>query len=59
MLGILGLILVVWLVITVIGFVIHGLIWLAIIGIVLFLATSALGWGRRRLGSGGSPRSLR
>jgi hypothetical protein len=58
MLGILGLILAVWLVITVIGFVIHGLIWLAIIGVVLFLATSALGWSRRRLGSGGN-RSLR
>lgn len=59
MLGILGLLLVVWLVITVIGFVLHGLFWLAVIGIILFLATSALGWNRRRLGSGGSPRSLR
>ena len=59
MLGFLGLLLVVWLVITVIGFVFHTLIWLAIIGIVLFVVTSALGWTRRNsLGSGGR-RSLR
>jgi hypothetical protein len=59
MLGLLGLLLVVWLVITVLGFVLHGLFWLAVIGIVLFLVTSALGWNRRRLGSGGGPRALR
>jgi uncharacterized membrane protein len=59
MLGFLGLLLVVWLVISVLGFVIHGLFWLAVIGIVLFLATSALGWTRRNnLGTGGR-RSLR
>ena len=59
MLGFLGLLLVVWLVITVIGFVVHTLFWLAVIGIVLFVATSALGWTRRNnLGTGGR-RSLR
>jgi hypothetical protein len=59
MLGFIGLLLVVWLVITVIGFVIKSLIWLAVIGIVLFVATAALGWVRRNsLGSGGR-RSLR
>jgi hypothetical protein len=59
MLGFLGLLLVVWLVITVIGFVFHTLIWLAIIGIVLFVATSALGWTRRNGIGGGGRRSLR
>ncbi len=57
MLGFLGLLLVVWLVITVLGFVIKGLFWLAVIGVVLFVATSALGWTRRNnLGSGGRRR---
>jgi hypothetical protein len=59
MLGFLGLLLVVWLVITVIGFVFHTLFWLAVIGIVLFVATSALGWTRRNSVGGGGRRSLR
>jgi LPXTG-motif cell wall-anchored protein len=42
------LLLVVWLVLAVLGFVIKGLIWLAIIGIVLFVATGAWGGVRRR-----------
>jgi len=44
--------LVVWLILAVLGFVIHGLFWLAIIGIVLFLATGVWGWLRRRAASG-------
>ncbi len=40
--------LVVWLVLSVLGFVIHGLVWLAIIGIVLFVATGIFGIIRRR-----------
>ena len=40
---IVGIVLVVWLVVAVLGFVIKGLIWLAIIGIVLFLVTGAYG----------------
>jgi uncharacterized membrane protein len=41
--------LVLWVVLSVLGFVIHGLFWLAIIGIVLFVATGALGLrGRSR-----------
>jgi hypothetical protein len=60
MLGFLGLLLVVWLAITVIGFVIKSLIWLAVIGIVLFVATAALGWVRRNsVGGAGGRRSLR
>ena len=43
--------LVVWLILAVLGFVIHGLFWLAIIGIVLFLATGVWGWLRRRAAS--------
>ena len=41
------LLLVVWLVISVLGFVIKGLFWLAIIGIVLFFVTGAMGIRRR------------
>ncbi|SDP18625.1 hypothetical protein SAMN04515671_3171 [Nakamurella panacisegetis] len=48
MLAILGVLLLVWIVVAVLGFVIKGLIWLAIIGIVLFLATSIFGWVRRK-----------
>lgn len=39
--------LVAWLVISVIGLVIKGLFWLFIVGAVLFLATSAMGWVKR------------
>jgi hypothetical protein len=41
------LLLVIWLVLAVIGFVIKGLLWLAVIGLVLFVATSAWGWLKR------------
>lgn len=37
-----------WLVATVIGFAFKGLLWLAIIGIILFLGTAAIGFVRRR-----------
>ena len=58
MLGFLALLLVIWLVITILGAVIKGLFWLAVIGAILFIGTAALGWTRRNLGSG-SRRSLR
>lgn len=48
MLGLLILLLVVWVAFIVIGAVVHTLFWLAIIGIVLFLITAAVGWSRRR-----------
>ena len=35
--------LVLWVILSILGFVIHGLLWLAIIGIVLFLVTGAFG----------------
>jgi len=46
MLGIIAVLLIVWLAFVVLGFVIKGLFWLAIIGVVLFLVTGAFG-GRR------------
>jgi hypothetical protein len=44
----LGLLLVIWLVITVVGAVVEGLFWLAVAGVLFFLATAALGWNRRQ-----------
>ena len=40
--------LVVWIALTVIGAVIKGLFWLAVIGLLLFLGTAAFGAARRR-----------
>jgi uncharacterized membrane protein len=40
---IVGALIVVWLAFTVLGFVIKGLFWLAVIGGVLFLGTAAYG----------------
>ena len=45
--GLIVLLLVIWLALSVLGFVIKGLVWLAIIGIVLFLVTGAWGFLRR------------
>ena len=43
-----GILLVVWLAVTVIGAVIEGLFWLAVLGLVFFLLTAALGWGKQK-----------
>jgi hypothetical protein len=43
----LGLLLVVWLVLTVVGAVVKGLFWLAVVGLVFLVATAALGWNKR------------
>ncbi|MDI2032355.1 hypothetical protein QFW96_27295 [Saccharopolyspora sp. TS4A08] len=43
---ILGGLLALWLVMSVAGFLIKGLFWLAVIGGVLFLATAAIGWSK-------------
>ncbi len=40
--------LVLWLVLVVVGFVIKSLFWLAVVGIVLFIATGVYGAVRRR-----------
>ncbi len=47
-LALIGLLLVVWLALTVIGAVVKGFFWLAILGLVLFLVTAAFGESRRR-----------
>jgi hypothetical protein len=40
--------LVIWVVLSVLGFVIKGLLWLGIIGVVLFVVTALVGAARRR-----------
>ena len=47
MIGFIVLLLVIWLVLAVLGFVIKGLFWLAVIGILLFVATAIVGYIRR------------
>lgn len=49
-LALIGILLVVWLVVAVLGFVIKGLFWLAVVGIVLFLGTAAYGAVKHRAG---------
>ena len=41
----------IWLILSIIGFVVKGLVWLAIIGIILFLGTAA--WGFIKRGTSG------
>ncbi|MDV6271749.1 hypothetical protein [Rhodococcus globerulus] len=48
MLALIGFLLVVWLVFVVLGFAVKGLLWLAIIGIVLFVGTAIWGWLKRK-----------
>ncbi|MFD5246101.1 hypothetical protein ACFWIW_16240 [Amycolatopsis sp. NPDC058340] len=40
--------LVTWLIVAVIGFAFEALFWLAIVGIVLFVGTAAIGFARRK-----------
>ncbi|WP_167761151.1 hypothetical protein [Geodermatophilus sp. DF01-2] len=47
MLRLIGLLLVVWLAVTVIGAVLEGLFWLAVVGLLLFVATAVIGWSKR------------
>ena len=42
-----GILLVVWLAVTVVGAVVEGLFWLAVVGLLFFVATAVLGWGKR------------
>lgn len=46
--GIIITLLIIWLVLSVLGFVLEGLLWLAVIGLVLFAATAAWGWMKRK-----------
>lgn len=40
--------LVLWLILAIVGFTIESLMWLGIIGVVLFLGTAAIGFLRRK-----------
>lgn len=44
--GLIILLLVIWVGLSVVGFVVKGLVWLAIIGLVLLVATSIFGFVR-------------
>ncbi len=43
LLRLLGLLLLLWIAVTVVGWVVEGLFWLAVVGLVLLLVTGALG----------------
>ena len=43
LLRLLGLLLLLWIVVTVVGWVVEGLFWLAVVGLGLLLVTGALG----------------
>jgi hypothetical protein len=47
-LGFLALLLVIWIALIVVGAVIKGLFWLIVVGVVLFVSTSLVGFVRRR-----------
>lgn len=47
MFGVIVTLLIIWLVLAVLGFVIEGLFWLAVIALVLFLATAVWGFIKR------------
>ncbi|MET3811576.1 LPXTG cell wall anchor domain-containing protein [Arthrobacter sp. UYEF3] len=46
--GLIIALLVVWLILSILGFVVKGLVWLAIIGLILFVATAVWGWVKRK-----------
>ena len=47
MLRLLGVLLLVWLAISVVGAVVEGLFWLTVVGLLLFAATAVASWLRR------------
>lgn len=47
MLTLIVVLLVIWLILAILGFAVKGLIWLAIVGIILFVITAIIGWIRR------------
>jgi hypothetical protein len=38
----------IWIAMTVIGFIVHGLFWLAVVGLLFAAGTAAIGTSRRR-----------
>lgn len=53
MFGFLIALLVIWALLAILGFIIEGLFWLAVIGLVLFVATAAWGWLKRKRANAG------
>ena len=49
--GLIITLLIVWLALSILGFVLEGLLWLAIIGLVLFVGTAVWGWVKRKAGA--------
>ena len=47
MLRLLGVLALVWLVVTVVGAVLEGLFWLAVVGLLVLVGTAVVGWGKR------------
>lgn len=50
MLTVIVILLVVWAVLAVVGFALEGLLWLGIIGVILFIGTLVFGFVRRAAG---------
>lgn len=46
---VIGALLIIWLVITILGAVIKGLFWVAVIGGLLFLGTAIYGWAKKQI----------
>ena len=46
--GLIITLLIIWLVLSILGFSVKGLLWLAIIGLVLLVATAVWGWVKRK-----------
>ncbi|MGO4805205.1 LPXTG cell wall anchor domain-containing protein [Arthrobacter sp. 2MCAF15] len=46
--GLIITLLIIWLVLSILGFAVKGLLWLAIIGLVLLVATAVWGWVKRK-----------
>lgn len=41
--------LVLWLVVLIVGLIVKGLLWLFVVGAILFILTAIVGWVRRRV----------
>ncbi len=52
--GIVIFLLILWAVLSIAGFLIEGLFWLAVIGIILFIATAIWGFIKRNTSAGGT-----
>ncbi|GAA2136126.1 MULTISPECIES: LPXTG cell wall anchor domain-containing protein [Arthrobacter] len=46
--GLIITLLIIWLLLSILGFAVKGLLWLAIIGLVLLVATAVWGWVKRK-----------